>query len=97
VLKEILPILEARINALPDAYRAVFVLRAVEQLSVEETAAALELAQATVRRRYARAHSLVRESLARDVDLAVHDVFDCAGERCDRIVDNVMNSIKAGT
>jgi RNA polymerase sigma-70 factor, ECF subfamily len=34
-------IVEAKIDQLPDAFRAVFVLRAVEELSVEETAAAL--------------------------------------------------------
>ena len=90
-------ILEARIDALPDAYRAVFVLRAVEQLSVEETAAALGLSRATVRTRYARARSLVRRSLARDVDLGLQEIFGCAGERCDRIVKSVLNSIKAGT
>src|SRR5690349_12452349 len=38
---EVRRFLESRIDALPDLYRAVFVLRAVEELSVEETAAAL--------------------------------------------------------
>lgn len=83
-------LLEARIDALPDAFRAVFVLRAVEELSVEDTAASLGIPEATVRSRFFRARSLLRESLARDVDRACGDVFGFAGERCDRIVANVL-------
>jgi RNA polymerase sigma-70 factor (ECF subfamily) len=90
-------ILEARIDALPDTYRAVFVLRALEELSVVETAAALEIPEATVRTRYFRARSLLRESLARDIDRSMDDAFGFAGARCDRMVNNVLNSIKAGT
>ena len=48
-------LLEARIDALPDAYRAVFVLRAVEEMSVEDTAASLGIPEATVRSRFFRA------------------------------------------
>lgn len=90
-------ILETRIDALPDTYRAVFVLRALEELSVEETAAALGIPEATVRTRYFRARGLLRESLARDVDRSMDDAFGFAGARCDRIVSNVLNSIKTGT
>jgi RNA polymerase sigma-70 factor, ECF subfamily len=90
-------LLEARIDALPDTYRAVFVLRALEELSVEETAIALEIPEPTVRTRYFRARSLLRESLARDIDRSLEDAFGFAGARCDRIVSNVLNAIKAGT
>lgn len=86
-------LLEARIDRLPDGYRAVFVLRALEELSVEETAAALEIPEGTVRTRYFRARSLLRESLARDIDLTMEDAFGFAGERCDRIVRKVLSSI----
>ena len=86
-------LLENRIDALPDGYRAVFVLRALEELSVEETAAALGLPEATVRTRYFRARGLLRESLARDIDLGMQDAFGFAGERCDRIVANVLKAV----
>ena len=94
---EVRRLLEARIDALPEGYRAVFVLRALEELSVEETAAALQLAQATVRTRFFRARSLLRETLARDIDLTLDDAFSFAGERCDRIVAAVLRRIAAGT
>ena len=90
-------LLEARIDALPDACREVFVLRALEDLPVEETAAALGMPEATVRARYLEARSLLREALARDIDRGLEDAFGFAGERCDRIVRNVLNSIKTGT
>jgi RNA polymerase sigma-70 factor, ECF subfamily len=83
-------LLEAQVDSLPDAYRAVFMLRAVEELSVEETAAVLDIPEATVRTRLFRARGLLRERLAASIDLAHEDAFAFAGERCDRIVANVL-------
>lgn len=93
---EVRKLLEARIDALPEGYRSVFMLRAVEELSVEETAAALDMPEATVRIRYFRARGLLRESLAKEVDLALGDVFSFDGERCDRIVHNVLSRLASG-
>ena len=87
---EMRKLLEKRIDALPDAYRPVFMLRAVEELSVEATAEVLQSPAATVRSRFFRARSLLRESLAAEVDLAYEDAFGFAGERCDRIVAGVL-------
>jgi RNA polymerase sigma-70 factor (ECF subfamily) len=86
-------IMEARIDALPESFRAVFVLRAVEELSVDETAAALGIPEATVRTRFFRARSLLRESLSRELDVALGDAFHFAGERCDRITEAVMSRL----
>jgi RNA polymerase sigma-70 factor (ECF subfamily) len=83
-------LLERQIDALPDAYRTVFMLRAVEELPVEEVAAVLQIPEATVRTRFFRARSLLREALAQQIDLAYADAFAFAGERCDRIVAAVL-------
>ena len=83
-------LLEAKIDGLPEAFRTVFVLRAIEDLSVEETAATLGIPEATVRTRYFRAKGLLREALAREIDHAYGDAFAFAGERCDRIVAGVL-------
>lgn len=83
-------LIEARIDALPDQLRTVFMLRAVEELSVQETAAALGMPEATVRSQYFRARGLLREALARDFDRAVDTAFSFDGERCDRIVAAVL-------
>src|SRR5687767_7512560 len=81
---------EARIDALPDGYRAVFVLRAVEELTVEETAAVLAIPEATVRTRYFRARGLLRAAIADEVHQPLKGAFAFAGMRCDRIVRDVL-------
>ena len=83
-------LLERQIDLLPDAYRTVFMLRAVEELPAEEVAAVLQIPEATVRTRFFRARSLLREALAQQIDLAYADAFAFAGERCDRIVAAVL-------
>jgi RNA polymerase sigma-70 factor (ECF subfamily) len=91
---ELRSLLEAEIDSLPDDYRVVFVLRAVEEMSVEETAQALGIPQATVRTRLFRARSLLREGLAAKIDLACEEAFSFAGDRCDRIVARVLERMK---
>jgi RNA polymerase sigma-70 factor (ECF subfamily) len=91
---EIRSLLEHEIDSLPDDFRAVFVLRAVEELSVEETALVLAIPQPTVRSRFFRARALLRERLAAKIDVACAEAFSFAGERCDRIVKNVLGRIQ---
>lgn len=87
-------LIEAKIDLLPDAFRAVFVLRALEEMTVEEVAACLGIPLATVRSRYFRARSLLREALAREIDVSLEDAFAFAGVRCDRIVAGVLARLK---
>jgi RNA polymerase sigma-70 factor (ECF subfamily) len=87
---EVRALLETRIDALPDSYRAVFVLRALEEFSVEETAQALAIPEATVRTRFFRARSLLRESLSVEMDRAFDKAFSFDGARCDRLVASVL-------
>jgi RNA polymerase sigma-70 factor (ECF subfamily) len=87
--------LEAGINALPDPYRAVFMLRGVEELSVEETAVALGIPDATVRSRYFRARGLLRVWMAGGLDAHLPQAFSFAGARCDRIVRSVLSVLAA--
>ena len=88
-------LIERKLDALPEDFRTVFVLRAVEELSVEETAACLGIPEATVRSRHFRARSLLRESLAREIDIAERDLFDFGGAHCDRIVAAVSARLDA--
>jgi RNA polymerase sigma-70 factor (ECF subfamily) len=82
--------IEAGIDRLPETFRSVFVLRGVEELTVEETATALGIPPATVRSRFFRARALLREALAREIDSGIDNAFSFAGERCDRIVAGVL-------
>ena len=95
VREEMRGLLERKIDRLPAAFRAVFSLRALEEMSTEETAACLSIPPATVRSRYFRARSLLRESLEADLDLAVEHVFNFDGARCDRIVETVLNRLRS--
>jgi RNA polymerase sigma-70 factor (ECF subfamily) len=87
-------LLEGKIDALPEVFRTVFVLRALEELTVEETAASLGIPAATVRTRFFRAKGLLREALAREIDFAYGDAFAFDGVRCDRIVAGVLQRIE---
>jgi RNA polymerase sigma-70 factor (ECF subfamily) len=82
--------IETKIDGLPDAFRTVFMLRALEEMSVEETAACLEIPEATVRTRYFRARSMLREALSREIDHGIDTAFSFDGARCDRIVANTL-------
>ena len=93
VRAEIRELIERKVGELPDDFRTVFVMRSIEELSVEETAHLLSIPEATVRSRHFRARSLLRESLARDVDMAEQDLFGFDGERCDRIVERTLASV----
>lgn len=83
-------LLEMKIDQLPDAFRTVFMLRAVQEMTVEETAACLNIPEATVRTRYFRARGLLREALSREIDYAFEEAFSFDGERCDRIVNGTL-------
>jgi len=93
---ELRRLLERRIDDLPMAFRTVFVMRDVEDMTVQETAECLAIPTATVRTRLFRARALLREALARDLDAATADVFGFAGERCDRIVAGVLARLPGG-
>jgi RNA polymerase sigma-70 factor (ECF subfamily) len=86
-------ILERKVSELPEAFRVVFVLRSVEEMGIEEIARMLDIPEETVRSRHFRARSLLRESLARDADMAERDLFEFAGARCDRIVAKVLAGV----
>ena len=90
-------LIERAVDALPEAFRGVFVLRAVEELSVEETADVLDIPEATVRTRFFRARGMLRESLAQEVDTAQDRAFTFGGARCDRIVAAVLGRLSTRT
>ena len=90
---EVRKLLERRIDELPMTFRAVFMMREVEDMTVQETAECLSIPEATVRSRLFRARALLRESLERDLDMASSGAFAFAGGRCDRIVARVLAAL----
>ena len=62
----------------------------MEEMSVQEVSLTLEIPESTVRTRYFRARSMLREGLSQDLDMALCDAFTFDGERCNRIVSSVL-------
>lgn len=87
-------LLETNIDRLPDIFRTVFMLRAVEEMEVAEVALALNIPESTVRTRFFRARSLLRNSLADVIDTTLPDAFSFDGMRCDRIVSAVLANMQ---
>ena len=90
-------ILEDCIDELPDAFRSVFMLRAVEQCSVTEVAEVLDIKEATVKTRFHRARMLLQQKLLDYGDAASIGIHEFAGHRCDTIVRNVLERLQGET
>jgi RNA polymerase sigma-70 factor, ECF subfamily len=90
---EVRRLLERAVDQLPDHFRVVFMLRDIEEMSVEETASHLGLRPETVKTRLHRARRLLREALNKTLASALTDVFPCAGARCARIADAVLERL----
>jgi RNA polymerase sigma-70 factor (ECF subfamily) len=91
--RELKVVLESAIDALPDIYRTVFVLRAVEGLSVADTATCLDVGAETVKTRFHRARAFLREEIHRRAGVVAADVFPFHLSRCDRVVAAVFKRI----
>jgi RNA polymerase sigma-70 factor (ECF subfamily) len=72
---ELREILDKAINGLSPAYRSVFVLRDMEDLSIEETAKALDLSIPAVKSRLLRARLQLRDKLTGFFKKKVEDPF----------------------
>ncbi len=83
-------LLEHAIDALPPAFRTVYMLREVEECSVEETATQLAIKPETVKTRLHRARRLLRHSLHGSVAASLADAFPFMGARCARVTEAVM-------
>jgi len=87
-------ILEAAVDALPETYRAVFMLREIEGLSTSETAGGLDLGEEAVKTRLHRARAMVRRSITDRLGAAGTPVFEFHADRCDRVVCIVLAEIR---
>ncbi len=91
--RQILRLVEQATDALPDAYRTVFVARVIEGLSIEETADLLGIKPQTVKTRLHRARELVRKKIDERIGPIMLDAFPFAGRRCERLTGAVMKRL----
>lgn len=92
---EVRRIVERAIDALPSPFRLVFIMRVIEQMSIEETAAALGIPGATVKTRLHRANQQLRLTLGSELSSVLEGAFPFGGRRCDRLTREVL--AKLGT
>jgi RNA polymerase sigma-70 factor (ECF subfamily) len=83
-------LIEAAIDALPEALRTVFIMRDVQECNVEETALSLELKPETVRTRLHRARRRLRRVLRDKLAATVTEAFPFRGERCRRMTALIL-------
>ncbi len=90
---ELRQVMEREVEALPDAFRAVVVMRDVEGLSTGETAASLGISEDLVKTRLHRARTMLRDNLYRRAGVTLKSAFPFGNERCDRVVAAVLAGI----
>jgi RNA polymerase sigma-70 factor, ECF subfamily len=91
---EVRRLLEEAVEKLPDAYRTIFILRDVEDMSTADTADVLEITEDNVKVRLHRARALLRKSLYECAGLERKEAFNFHAVRCDEVVKNVFERIQ---
>jgi len=93
--RELAGILEHAIDALPESYRSVIMLREVEGMTTSEAAEVLGVSDDALKMRLHRAKELLRDSVNQRVHSHAVDAFPFYAPRCDRVVAEVFTRIRA--
>jgi RNA polymerase sigma factor (sigma-70 family) len=88
-------LLEQAIDALPESFRLVYVMREIEEYTMEETASQLGIRPETVKTRLHRARRLLRVSLEGTLASTMSSAFPFMGRRCARVTAAVMARLNA--
>ncbi|MEO6903033.1 MAG: RNA polymerase sigma factor [Bacteroidia bacterium] len=84
-------LLESAIDHLEAKYKAVYVMKELEEMSLKEISVTLDLSVANVKVRLHRSKEMLKEKLLE----VTHDknVFEFGFNRCDRLTENVMKRL----
>jgi RNA polymerase sigma-70 factor (ECF subfamily) len=93
--RELGAVLEHAVEALPESFRVVFVLRSVEEMSQAETAEVLEIPEETVKTRLFRARNLLRQSILERTNATLPTLLGFHLSRCERVTTAVLRRIGA--
>jgi RNA polymerase sigma-70 factor (ECF subfamily) len=91
---EICRLLELAIDTLPEPFRIVLMARSIEGLTIDETARLLNIKSKTVKTRLHRARARLRSILKSDIGVSLTDTFPFAGQRCERITENLLKQLR---
>ena len=89
-------VLETAIAGLPENFRVVFVLRAIEGLSVDETAEALGVLPETVKTRLLRARRRLQQALDPELRTVFDETLAFAGVDCAAMTAAVIRRLDLG-
>jgi RNA polymerase sigma-70 factor, ECF subfamily len=91
--RELNRLIEREIDKLPEDFRLVLVARAIEDMSIEETAELLDIRPETVKTRLHRARRMLKSAFAEHTGAFFSDVFPFAGARCERMIAAVLERL----
>jgi RNA polymerase sigma-70 factor (ECF subfamily) len=91
--RELHQVLEDAVDALPETYRAVFMLRDIEGMSTAETGEGLGLGEEAVKTRLHRARVMIRRAVTARIGATTPDAFQFQAPRCDRVVAAVLDKL----
>ncbi|WP_097045613.1 RNA polymerase sigma factor [Flagellimonas pacifica] len=84
--------LENAIDSLSLKYRTVYMLREIEEMSINEISECLDVSKSNVKVRLHRAKNMLKERLY-ELTANKEDVFGFGFSRCDNITDSVMRIV----
>lgn len=91
--REMGQLLEEAILALPGTYRAVLMMRDIEEMNTADTAAALDLTEENVKVRLHRGRAILRKELFARAGSGRNKAFPFLGSRCDYVVKAVFERL----
>ncbi|HUH47774.1 MAG TPA: RNA polymerase sigma factor [Arenibacter sp.] len=92
IYKESTALIEKAIDALPEKYKIVYMLKEVEGMEIAEISKGLDLTTGNVKVRLHRARNMMKDYLLNSTN--TQDIFEFGNYKCDRIVENVMSRIQ---
>lgn len=91
IYKESTAFIEKAIDALPENYKIIYMLREVEGMDIAEISKALDLTNSNVKVRLHRARNMMKDYILNASN--THTIFEFGNSKCDHLVENVMRRI----
>ena len=88
-------LIEQAVDDLPEIFRMVFIMRDIQECSIDETAANLGIKAQTVKTRLHRARRLMRQALDARLASTMVEAFPFMGARCQRVTETVLARLEA--
>ena len=97
VQSQIRHLIERAIDDLPEIFRVVFVMRDIEDMSIDESANFLGLPPRTVKTRLYRARRQLRRALDEKLASTLTEAFPFDRKRCQQLTDKVLQRLLLST